>query len=146
MKETKLRIWDVQKFHYPEATEEQSNHYLQFGSGGFWLFNEKGRMVTATEVGGECNHFTGFTDKNGKEIYEGDILGDWTKTDEGMKQSRQQVFWNEPTGSWHLDNSSKHDKTSSVELWLELNDYEFEIIGNIYENPELLVSELEVEL
>lgn len=82
----------------------------------------------------------GLTIKNGKEIFEGDIISDWTETDEGLLQSKMQVFWNAPTGSWHLDNSFNQDLTESSELWLELNEFEYEITGNIYENPELLTN------
>ena len=89
------------------------------------------KLMTLNHV--EVMQFTGFNDKNGTEIFDGDILSDWTKIYEGLLQFKMQVFWNQPTGSWHLDNSLKQDKTSSVELWLELNDFKYEITGNIYE-------------
>jgi len=72
--------------------------------------------------------FTGFKDKNGIEIFEGNYLTNIVEPDEGKVNSKQKVFWNEPTGSWHLDNSLNQDETSSTELWLELNDFEYEVL------------------
>ena len=79
--------------------------------------------------------FTGFYDSIGKKIYEGDILSDFTKTDEGVLQSKLQVFFNKTTGSWDLDNSFNQDKSNSVDLWLDLTDYKYKVVGNVYVNP-----------
>lgn len=89
------------------------------------------KLITLNHV--EVMQFTGFKDSQGQDIYDGDILSDWTKTDEGLKQSHCQVFWNEPTGSWHLDLSDSQNKTYSIELWLELHDYRYKVNGNVYE-------------
>ena len=90
------------------------------------------KLLTLKHV--EVMQFTGFKDIKETDIYCGDIISDYTETDEGLVKSECQVFWNEPTGSWHMDNSFKQDKTESVELWLELNDFKYEVTGNIYEN------------
>ena len=82
--------------------------------------------------------FTGFKDKNEVEIYAGDILGDWTGVDGEMEQSKQTVYFDEMLGMWMLDNSLKQDRSLCYSLHSELQDFEYEIIGNIYENPDLL--------
>ncbi|AYA77390.1 hypothetical protein DOE78_19110 [Bacillus sp. Y1] len=66
--------------------------------------------------------FTGLTDKNGVEIYEGDIV------QHGIFR-RKIIF--QLCGFW-LERSNG----SKMPLWCEPK--EVEVIGNIYENPELL--------
>jgi len=66
--------------------------------------------------------YTGLKDKNGKEIYEGDILK-WEKS--GLIEIKK-VYW---------DCSSRWNVCNSVGVEKELD---YEIIGNIYENKELL--------
>ncbi len=72
--------------------------------------------------------FTGFKDKNDNEIFGGDNLTDKVELNGKIIDSKQKVFWNQPTGSWHLDNSYNQDETTSTELWLELHDFEYEIL------------------
>jgi len=73
--------------------------------------------------------FTGLHDKNGKEIYEGDILpGQWI------------VMWWPEQAQFVLGNGSLNVNEAAKEefvIGLLNND---EIIGNIYDNPELLES------
>lgn len=79
-----------------------------------------------------------FKDKNGKEIYDGDIIGDWTEVDGKMEQSKMQVYFDEMLGQWMLDCSLKQDQSMSYSLFKELEDFEYEVIGNIFENHELV--------
>ena len=80
----------------------------------------------------ELMQFTGLKDKNGKEIYEGDIL----KTPRNRKA--RVVFGN--GAFWFVGfpfyEKSFFDKQSKT--WKSQNAEKWEVIGNIYENPELL--------
>ena len=94
----------------------------------------------------ELMQYTGLKDKNGKEIYEGDVLripskNDWEKT----HFQAYEVFWHDNDCAdnhigWQMNRV--HNQGGYGESWTRtfLPKYvkEMEVIGNIYENPELL--------
>lgn len=122
---------------------------LEFREIKFRAFDTKNKTWTYVTLGdlvcGACtNHgdkplsgaiqiwceYTGLKDKNGKEIYEGDIIRAWGRNYEikicEMQDSDCSYFYQ----GWGFDNSSLYEEHDFVE-----------IIGNIHENPELLEQE-----
>ena len=81
----------------------------------------------------ELMQSTGLKDKNGKEIFEGDILA--VETDD--ETLNVNVFWDEEHALFMFESKQYNEKEALAEL-LEDYSYPFEIIGNIYENSELL--------
>lgn len=77
---------------------------------------------------------TGLTDKNGKEIFEGDIIA---INLEGIETPiTAKVFQNRKIGILMFHAFEDNEDVPMVEL-LEGNPVEFAIIGNIWEDPEL---------
>ena len=94
--------------------------------------------------------FTGLHDKNGKEIYEGDIMKvldrDWSDAEKDTKilivyyRNDRYILINKAG----IEESEKSEPNIYSKEWYEVSLFreygrdKFEIIGNIYENPELL--------
>jgi len=97
-----------------------------------WLYSKDGQYWNPEYIyHSEKDQFTGLRDRQGKEIYEGDIVrysehycGDSTE-----KECVEVVEWDENEASypWNLTNTGFMDGPK----WCE-------VIGNIYENPDLL--------
>lgn len=89
--------------------------------------------------------FTGLTDKNGKKIFEGDIIRAIT-LDTGMECLAVVCFGNfidENNGDEYIGFYIEFDgiKTTATQLAMEECKNRIEIIGNIFDNPELLEGE-----
>ncbi len=119
-REIKFRVWDKNKQNYLVDDRGFRLMYLRNGSTRF--FNP--------EVW-EFEQYTGLKDKNGKEIYEGDIMRYdaidykvlWADYYAGFETKRLNSPWNNAGLTLHF--------LASVGR----------VIGNIHENPELLGGE-----
>ncbi|MNR93669.1 YopX protein [compost metagenome] len=87
--------------------------------------------------------YTGLQDRNGKEIYEGDILTalKYPFQDDGKYNYHGVIEWVDEEASFYMTKRlANKDKRGTLD-WISQpieEIEEFEVIGNIYEHPHLL--------
>ena len=133
MREIMFRAWDGSKMHYPETNYA---YLLQWTRAGgwelWWKWGGEEKIITDNPL----MQYTGLHDKNGKEIWEGDIVS--------------MEFWNPITKTYELPSHYRHvviewsnDRftgTNHKGLVRTMDTIRIRgaVIGNVWENPELL--------
>lgn len=123
MREIKFRFWN-------KYQKIMSNNPGGMNIGAGCSINA---LINESKEHYEIMQFTGLLDKNGKEIYEGDIIkipDDWDEYGFNAGENYQVYF---AFGGFRLKPKYKKNAKGSY-----LEDDKIEIIGNVYENPELL--------
>ena len=131
MREIKFRAWDknIEAMVDPAFLQLDGNGLVSI----FYENCDSKESEWSNEVQDiELLQYTGLKDKNGEEIYEGDILGMLNPTAKG---GCWEVIWHDFRWQLLLRNFP-NISNYYVNCGEHLEDDE--IIGNIYENPELL--------
>lgn len=153
MREIKFRAWDKNNNEWLYSSRAELLTFY-----GFAIFGECTLLCTPSIddlINVEITQYTGLKDENGIEIYEGDIIqftywwfdgnvaesnltGTIVYSDVCMSFQLKGVKnkdWQQHTGH---DNDNEYLTPFSE---LDFEEADFKVIGNIYENPELLTGE-----
>lgn len=132
MRKIKFRVWNRDKQRML-GIQELDNYNISPVDGHILFLD-----------GHDCSHtlvplqYTGIVDRNGKEIYEGDTVS-CLNCNINLETGDNPAFlavvcWRFTKLAWCLyDNVN-----GQIKMLCEFRDDEMKVVGNIYENPELL--------
>lgn len=142
MREIKFRVWDklTKRMHIcGEDVHDTISFEIETNKAYYYnLQNGCGSLREDSDY--VLMQYAGLKDKNGKEIYEGDIVlyQDWEQCYEGGGNdsfiNKGIVEYNESNCCFNVTERA----TIDIEDVLYEGNEDLEVIGNIYDNPELL--------
>ena len=140
MRTIKFRAWDGEQMVSPD--------YIGRDGRAYWKANS---ILTSSE---RVMQFTGLLDKNGKEIYEGDIVRTGVYTDRTYSNQKKGIkhigyveysigegdfadgIHKQFSGEWRVIKPDFYKSIYTCGNWGDF--FECEVIGNIHENSNLL--------
>ena len=126
MREIKFRAWNGKQMIYL-SEQYLDRYYMQIDNQAWGVFDKEnsfGAVANSHNKNNVLMQYTGLKDKNGKEVYEGDIVECRSgETCQGFREYDNiiEVTFGFTDGMWDL-----------------LQCEEIEVIGNIYEKTELI--------
>lgn len=139
-REIKFRLWDTSEKEFVDPKTIAIN-----GLGNVMADTGREWVIDICKEDFILMQYTGLKDKNERDIYEGDIitlhqfiqvLGTGLGVSEGEQELTGKIEINDY--GVYFNCTSQDDSVSDYLILFNLHEESLEIIGNIYENPELL--------
>lgn len=129
MRDIKFRIWDGVKNEWLASSSKDALPYYGFALVGE-VMTVQSPPIWSLDEGNVVEQFTNLKDKNGKEIYEGDIV----KYGDNIGE----VFYDSERAYFNVSGFYDGYQACPILAFSENGNAIMEVIGNIHENPELL--------
>ena len=135
MKEIKFRAWQGGRFHYWGFIKSSYGDDYEFHA----IADTNAEPLSMTEKMARSQQYTGLKDKNGVEIYEEDIVThplcvkEPHEGNESCETFIGRISFEVDQGQYFAVNNTRNGYVIVMS-----EAYKFEVIGNIYENKELL--------
>ncbi|MEN6375496.1 MAG: YopX family protein [Smithella sp.] len=138
MKEIKFRGMSLSGEWFCGLLSHSNGRNMMQPVTGYYISNSAGQPWAYAVRPETIGQFIGRRDKNGKEIYEGDVCRFSVPMSLYIGKSENNRFigeikWDDSELGYYLLSNNGHHPY--VRLWIAMD---IEVIGNIYENPELL--------
>lgn len=139
MREIKFRAWDGKSVRYDVTGFEHGEKNEMSGvflDGDYWRIGERDTVLKTYDRCAEVMQYTGLMDNTGKEIYEGDLVKCTSLANGHSEGGAVDVMVIRPwMGNFCF---CFPGQTTGTAMWPTKLLMFVEIIGNIYENRELL--------